>query len=467
MTIETGVELSVSAAKDKTGFVLDGVAPSLQLAFDISSETLSLSDTRASTASYIGRDGQLAFAAADTARFDWSTGRRCLLVEAAATNLVTSSAVLTNGTVTVTATSYVLSFEGTGSVALSGAHAATIAGGSGRKSYVFIPTAGTLTMSASGSVTRVQLETGTIATSYIATSGAAATRAADTISIPCLAGPPIGADKITNGNFSAGTTGWSGDGTSILSVSGGIMTVQRNGGSALYGAAVLRQVLTGLEIGATYQYSVTLTGVSDGLSLGVYDAGFTTAQSSWDSLSGPYPKTFNVYFQANATSCGIGIGARNNTYATISVSQVKVQAVRPWWHAEAGTLVLQLASTEASGVGKTYYTVGNASNLSRLALTNPSAGNVSANFAAPSQSTVTLANTASTTLAAFWGNGTFGQSNGVNTVTATAAGSLSDATTLRLGASLTGTNAFERLLIRKLLFYPARISNAALAALSI
>ena len=47
--------------------------------------------TRASTATYLDADGLVKTAAVDTPRFDWSTGRRALLLEASATNLLLGS----------------------------------------------------------------------------------------------------------------------------------------------------------------------------------------------------------------------------------------------------------------------------------------------------------------------------------------------------------------------------------------
>lgn len=47
--------------------------------------------TRASTATYLDADGTLKTAAIDAPRFDWSTGRRALLLEASATNLLPRS----------------------------------------------------------------------------------------------------------------------------------------------------------------------------------------------------------------------------------------------------------------------------------------------------------------------------------------------------------------------------------------
>lgn len=78
-----------------------------------------------------------------------------------------SDAPVTGGR-TVTAVQHVLSFTGTGSVARSGASTGTLAGTgiNDRVQAVFTPTAGTLTLTITGDVRNLQLETGGAATAY-------------------------------------------------------------------------------------------------------------------------------------------------------------------------------------------------------------------------------------------------------------------------------------------------------------
>lgn len=143
--------------------------------------------TRASTGSYFDSTGALQSAANDTPRitFDPST-LICsgLLLEAAATNLVLNSATGTTQGVTVTAVPTTISFYGSGTITMTGASLASVVGlGTNlRKTYTFTPTAGTLTLTPSGSVSMVQVEAGAAATSYIPTTSATVTRAADTVS---------------------------------------------------------------------------------------------------------------------------------------------------------------------------------------------------------------------------------------------------------------------------------------------
>jgi hypothetical protein len=147
--------------------------------------------TRASSGTFVGSDGLIQTAATDVPRFDHNptTGESLgLLVEEARTNLLLNSATLSTQSATVTAVAHTLHFTGTGTITLTGASTAgplvgTGAGEANRVSLPFTPTAGSLTLTVSGTVTNAQLEAGAFPTSYIATTGATATRAADVVSI--------------------------------------------------------------------------------------------------------------------------------------------------------------------------------------------------------------------------------------------------------------------------------------------
>ena len=109
-----------------------------------------------------------------------------LLIEESRTNLVFPSDTLTTQTRTVTAVAHTLSFYGAGTVVLSGAAIATVTGTGAyptRTTLTFTPTAGSLTLTVTGSVTQAQLEAGSFATSYIPTTTASVIRSADVCSI--------------------------------------------------------------------------------------------------------------------------------------------------------------------------------------------------------------------------------------------------------------------------------------------
>jgi hypothetical protein len=142
--------------------------------------------SRASTAAFHDAAGVMQLAAADAPRLDHDRGtglRRGLLIEDARTNLFLQSAAPVTRSIPVTARMYALSFWGAGSIVLSGAHSATLtgAGGNARGVLVFTPSAGTLTLTVSGSVQMAQLEVGNCATSYIATTTTPVTRAKDEV----------------------------------------------------------------------------------------------------------------------------------------------------------------------------------------------------------------------------------------------------------------------------------------------
>lgn len=127
------------------------------------------------------------------ARFDYdpvTLAPKGLLIEEQRANLLLNSSLagtnLATQNVTVTAVAHTLSFYGTGQIVLSGTSSATVVGDGAyptRKTLTFTPTAGTLTLTVTGTVQYAQLEIGSFATSFIPTAASQVTRTADVASI--------------------------------------------------------------------------------------------------------------------------------------------------------------------------------------------------------------------------------------------------------------------------------------------
>ena len=155
-------------------------------------------------------------------RINYENGCGHYLWEPQSTNLIVNSELNNVENIVVSAVSHTISFYGTGSITLSGAHAATLSGTgtNERVSLTFTPSAGTLICTDSGSVEKKQIEALSYATSYIPTSGSTVTRNQDlctNASIPSLSGSHTVYADYKNYSFISGGTNrdWQ-DGSNIV-----------------------------------------------------------------------------------------------------------------------------------------------------------------------------------------------------------------------------------------------------------
>lgn len=149
---------------------------------------------RSTTATRVNSKGQLELVDINVPRFvhdPITLVCQGLLLEKASTNLLLNSVLagtnLATQSVTTTAQQYTLSFYGTGTVTMSGAATGTLVGSGDyptRSSITVTATAGSVTLTVSGSVKYANFEAGTVPTTFIPTAGSTVNRAAETFTMP-------------------------------------------------------------------------------------------------------------------------------------------------------------------------------------------------------------------------------------------------------------------------------------------
>ena len=140
-----------------------------------------MSFSRNSAATRVNAQGLVENVASNLPRIDYTGGCGSLLLEPQSTNLYLNSDTLVTQSNATNASSYTVSFYGTGTITFSGTHTGNLVGTglNDRVSVTFTATSGTLISTISGSCTKGQLENLTYATSYIPTQGAISTRLRD------------------------------------------------------------------------------------------------------------------------------------------------------------------------------------------------------------------------------------------------------------------------------------------------
>ena len=204
-----------------------------------------------------------------------------LIETEARTQLLHTTNALGTQSHTVTAVPHTLHFTGTGTVTLSGASTAgplvgTGTGEENRVSLTFTPTAASLTLTVTGTVTDAQLEVGSKQSSYIPNLAGSGTvnRAADSpltiagADVPWPTPTVIGDELVTNGAFDADSD-WTK--TGATTISGGKANLDGTSGTGLLYQDILAQ-------GRVYQASFDIDSISgtmtvinnDGTTLGTY-----------------------------------------------------------------------------------------------------------------------------------------------------------------------------------------------------
>jgi hypothetical protein len=137
--------------------------------------------SRAGNASRVNSSSNIVTESANIPRIDYTDGCGSWLLEGQSTNLYLNSETLLTQSNATSASTYTVSFYGTGTITFSGTHTGTLVGTgvNDRVSVTFTTTSGTLTSTISGTCTKGQLENLPYATSYIPTNGATSTRLQD------------------------------------------------------------------------------------------------------------------------------------------------------------------------------------------------------------------------------------------------------------------------------------------------
>lgn len=241
------------------------VLPKLALDFTTAVLDSRVAVTRANnTATRTDSTGTIVLVNANLPRFDFdpvTLACKGLLIEEARTNLLLNSLLsgtdLATQTVTVTAAAHTLSFYGTGTVVLSGAHSDTVVGAGAyptRTTLTFTPTAGGLTLTVTGTVQFANLELGGFATSFIPTDGTTKTRSGDN---PTMTGTNFSSWYSAGGTLTAQAST-----TDVSAARVAVNISNGTSGTRAYELAFLSTGNRGLVVNSTVQANLNQAPVS-------------------------------------------------------------------------------------------------------------------------------------------------------------------------------------------------------------
>jgi len=444
-------------------------------------------------------------------------------------NLLLNSATLSTQSVTVNPANYILSFKGTGTVTLSGASTAGPLVGTGATDRVYLkitPTAGSLTCTVSGSVTEAQLEAVTYETTprtYNATTSAAYYGPRFTYDPVTLAAQGLLIEEARTNLVPTSQT-FNGTGFTMSNVTVGAAIVSPDGTSNALLFSATATAVTTISLGRTFVAGAHtasffvkastapnvvaartnwITGNPTGtfnFGTGVFTpgAGQTGAIENWGNgwyrcwVTGTAiaANVATVLYLGAYGSIAAGQGLylwgyqiEAGTFPTSVIPTFGVALARSadnasmtgtnfssWFNQSEGTFVVEAVAGPA-GTNRRLIVAsdGTVANRTSLIFTTGNAAQGFTTVASATSGTVSSGSIAAGTsykLAFAFKASDFALSVSGAAAVASASGSLAALTSMQIGAQVGGAVDFINGTIKSIRYYPTRLSNAQLQALS-